>query len=225
VVITSADRIYSLLQLNLYYGNKTPDKVLALIGKLDPDFITLNEITGNWKRRLKVLDKGYPYRYYCPESSHIGGNVIYSRYEMTGERGYCHDYAALAYRNVKIGDKILTIGAVHLRWPWPASGPRQVDNMKRQLNRLGPSALIVGDFNSTTWTWTLRRFAYYGGLQIITGIGPTWLHKKLPVWLAQFAGFPIDNAMVKGRVVIREARSLEPVGSDHLPILIRFAIY
>jgi endonuclease/exonuclease/phosphatase (EEP) superfamily protein YafD len=226
----STDRVYSLLQLNLFYGNKTPDKVIALIGKTNPDFLTLNEISKNWKRHLAVLDKDYPYQFYCPEWSQIGGSVIYSRYEMTndkvtGNSGYCHDYAALALKSVIIDNKILTIGAVHLRWPWPASGPRQVDNLKPRLNRLGPSVLIAGDFNSSTWTWTLRRFAHYGGLQIITGISPTWLHQKLPAWLAKFVGFPIDNAMVKGRVVIKDARSLGPVGSDHLPILIRFKIF
>jgi len=220
----SSRQLYSLLQLNLYYNNKTPQKVFALIDDVKPDIITLNEISGSWKQRLNILDKDYPYKFYCPEWANMGGSVIFSRYAIANDQGYCHEYAALALKDIQIEDKSITVGVVHLRWPWPASGPRQVDDLKKTLNQLGPTALIAGDFNSTTWTWTLRRFAHYGGLKILSGIGPTWLHQKFPAWLIAAIGFPIDNAMVKGSIAIEDVRTLEPVGSDHLPILIRFAI-
>ena len=222
---SSPGKSYSLLHLNLLYENDTPEKVVDLVAQTNADILTFNEVSDEWKNRLAYLQLSYPFVYYCPEWSTIGGSIIYSRFPTTTKPGYCHSYGALALKDVIIEDKVFTIGAVHLRWPWPASGPRQVDNLKPELNRLGPSALIVGDYNSTNWTWLLRRFAQYGNLKIIDGIGPSWIQKNLPTWMAKYIGFPIDNAMVKGNFIIRNIYSLPPVGSDHLPVLIRFSIF
>ena len=66
----------------------------------------------------------------APEWRDIGGSIIYSRFAMSPDEGYCHTYAALALKNFVVEDKMLAIGSVHLRWPWPASGPRQLDDLQ-----------------------------------------------------------------------------------------------
>ncbi len=221
---TKAETTYTLLHLNLFYENATPQKVTALVARIDPDIIAFNEISSQWKHHLKELGSRYPHSWYCPEWEQIGGSMIYSRFLMTSDSGYCHAFSALSLKDVIIGNQKITIGAVHIRWPWPASGPRQVDQLKPVLNRLGSTAIVVGDYNSTVWTWLVQRFARYGSLQIIGGIGPSWLHQFLPRSWIKYFGFPIDNAMVKGDVLVRQVQALDPVGSDHLPVLIRFSL-
>ena len=221
---SSTNPTYSFLHLNLFYENETPEKAIELITRINADIVALSEISEGWKIRLAPVSKAYPFNYYCPEWRDIGGSVIYSRFHMISNNSYCHNYAALALKDVVIENKTITIGAVHIRWPWPASGPRQLEEMRPTLNQIGNSALIVGDFNSTTWTWLLHRFSQYGDLQIMNGIGPTWIHQIFPANFAKYVGFPIDNAMVKGDIVIKDARALQPAGSDHLPVLIRFGI-
>jgi len=215
---------YSLLQLNLYYVNQTPQKVFDLISRIKPDILTFNELSRKWKQRLTVLDSEYPFSYYCPEWTTIGGSIIYSRLPMSDKKGSCHSFASLALKDITIAGKTITIGAVHLRWPWPASGPRQVDELKPVLEQLQDNALIAGDFNSTSWTWLVRRFANYGNLNIIRYTGASWMYRTLPTSLAGLFGLSIDNAMVKGSINIHETRTLEPVGSDHLPLYIRFSV-
>ena len=215
---------YTLLHLNLYYKNASQGKVVDLIERIDPEIIFFNEMSESWKQRLKGLISSYPYTYYCPEWQQIGGNKIYSRFAMIPDSEYCHPYSAMASTDITIENHIVTLGSVHIRWPWPASGPAQVDKLRPFLNRLGHSALISGDFNSVSWSWLVRRFAQYGNLQLIDGIGPTWLFQLLPISWVKLLGLPIDHVMVKGRVKLIEARTLEAVGSDHLPVLVRFSI-
>ena len=217
-------KTYRLLSLNLFYKNPTPQKAIDLINSANADILALSEISSAWKSRLKFLDDQYAYKYYCPEWRTIGGTLIFSRFPFSGDKEYCHTYAALALVSAEIEGVKVDIGAVHTRWPWPASGPRQLRAMKPALNALDPDALIAGDFNATTWTYMVRSFAQNGKLKIVGGIGATWIYEYLPTTLAKFFGLPIDNAMVKGRVIIKEARTLDPVGSDHLPVLIDFAI-
>ena len=221
-VISSNSGKYSLLNLNLYFANKTPQKVFELVKRYNPDILAFTEYSQNWQQRLKSLESQYPHTYHCAEWSAIGGSVIYSRWPMSQDKEFCSYYAPLGLKEILIEGKAITIGVVHLRWPWPASGPRQVDHLKPVLKNLAPNALVVGDFNATTWTWLVRRFASYGNLKIITTIGPTWMYRLLPISLAKYIGLPIDNVMVKGNIIVDSARTLGAVGSDHLPILVEF---
>ena len=213
---------YSLLYMNVLFSNSTPQKAFALIAKLNPDIVALSEYSIEWQSRAVSLKNNYRYSFHCPEWENIGGSIIFSRWPMEEGNEYCHDYAALGLKNIILDGKKITIGAVHLRWPWPASGPRQVNKLEPALSQLSSDALIAGDFNSTTWTWLLRRFANYGNLEIFQGIGPSWIYRHFPTTLARYAGLPIDNVMSKGIVEITSATTLDPVGSDHLPLLIKF---
>ncbi|TIQ70667.1 MAG: AP endonuclease, partial [Mesorhizobium sp.] len=58
--------VYRLLQMNLRFNNPTPEKVLSLIGRTQPDVITLDEVSDMWKAKLGLLSRAYPYRILCP---------------------------------------------------------------------------------------------------------------------------------------------------------------
>ena len=47
--------VYRLLQLNLRFDNPAPEKVLSLIGRVQPDVITLNEVSAMWSRSLHLI--------------------------------------------------------------------------------------------------------------------------------------------------------------------------
>lgn len=215
---------YTLLQMNLLFNNRTPERFVALVDRLKPDIVTVEEVSRIWQQPLQQLGEAYPYRYRCPEWATHGGVTIYTRFEMTQTPTGCGGYASLGVAHFLIDGRPIAVGAVHLRWPWPASGPKQIGELAPILADIGPDALIAGDFNATTWSHSIRRFAGLGGLTVQGGIGPTWLWEGLPTSLARWIGLPIDNVMSKGAVEIVEAKTLQPVGSDHLPVLVRFRI-
>lgn len=71
--------IYRLLQINLRFDNRTPEKVLSLIGRLSPDVVTLNEVSRFWTPKLALLEKAYPYRIFCAVDSNVGATAVLSR--------------------------------------------------------------------------------------------------------------------------------------------------
>src|SRR4051794_32521854 len=60
--------VYRLLHLNLLKDNPAPEKVLSLVGRVQPDVITLNEVSERWLPRLQQISAMYPYSIVCDTS-------------------------------------------------------------------------------------------------------------------------------------------------------------
>jgi len=228
VMPSAGERTYSLFVMNLLWNNPEPARVEALIAANDPDIVMLTELSPVWTQMLARLAGRYPHAFHCAEWGHEPGSIILSRFPRLPGDGFCGPYGSLGLARFEIGGRAVALGVVHLRWPWPASGPRQIDVLVPELARIGPDALVAGDFNSATWTHSVGRFAEAGGLTVINGIGGSWgpsltFAGRRWQWPPSL-GLPIDNAMAKGAVRVVTARTLEPAGSDHLPLLVNFVI-
>lgn len=216
---------YRLLHLNLLHDNGEPEKVLSLIARTEPDVVTLNEVSAAWDDALERLADSYPHRIVCPPPSPIGGVAILSRRPFSDRRPpECFDRGAMAIATVDFDGREVDVAAIHLGWPWPFGQDVQVQRVAGPLARLAPTALLAGDLNAAPWSRAARRVAAAGGLETLGGIGPTWLHRALPDPVRRFAGLPIDNVLVKGGIVPRRPLRLEDAGSDHLPVLVEFAL-
>ena len=223
------ETVHTAFVMNLLWNNSDIPAVMRKITELEPEILLLTEYAHQWIPPVAELAKRYPYTSHCPEWAQIGGSIILSTFPLAGDgTERCSDYAGAGFADFVIGDVAVTLGIVHLRWPWPAGGPRQIDNLEPMLGALPENVLVAGDFNSVTWSHAVKRFARMGGLSIVEGIGPTWgpsftIAGRRFEW-PQALGLPIDNAMAKGAVRIVSARRLEPLGSDHLPIVIKFVV-
>src|SRR5262249_7173579 len=155
----------------------------------------------------------------------IGGNAVLSRRPFVGEApGRCQNKGSLAVADVDFGGRTLQVAALHLGWPWPSEQPSQLEQLRPDLAALGNTALLAGDLNAATWSATVRRVERDAGLTHVAGIGPTWLDRRLPDVLRPYVGLPIDQVFSKGDVAILSVRTLDSVGSDHLPVLVEFAL-
>lgn len=222
---TDAPATYRLLQLNMRYDNREPERTLSLIGEMKPDIITLNEVSALWIERLKVLEAAYPHRMICPPPAYIGGSAILSRRPFAaGTAPSCGDRGSLAQATLDIGGSRVEIAALHLGWPWPYEQPWQLPHLEPVLSQIGDTAIVAGDFNAVPWSRTTRRVAAASGTSILRGIGPTWLSYRLPETWRGWIGLPIDNVLVKGAVVPLGLRALDNAGSDHLPVLLEFRL-
>lgn len=213
--------VYRLLQINLRFVNAEPEKVLSLIGRLRPDVITAQEVSEFWKGKLDLLKSAYPYRFDCNKRSVIGGVSILSVRPLSAER--CVDDGNFAVGTVDIGGRNVDVATIHLPWPWPFNQAEHVGVLATSLRSLPDTALLAGDLNATPWSETVRRIASAGGLTPSGFLGATWQHNALPDSL-RFAGLALDQVFSKGDVVIHSTATLEPTGSDHLPILVEFSL-
>jgi endonuclease/exonuclease/phosphatase (EEP) superfamily protein YafD len=216
--------VYHLLQMNLRFDNPTPEKVLSLIGRTQPDVITLNEVSDMWKAKLALLAKSYPHRIICPVPDGVYRVAILSRRPFAeGTRPHCYDRGALAIATVDFGGTAVDVAALHIGWPWPFEQRWQVRELSMPLRLLGQTALLACDCNAAPWSATVRRVAGDGGLTLMPSVGRTWQYIKLPDFL-RFAGLPIDQVFSKGTVLVHSGARLEDTGSDHLPVLVAFSL-
>lgn len=220
-----ADRAaYRLLQINLRFDNRTPEKVLSLIGRASPDVVTLDEVSEMWDGKLDLLKSAYPYRVICPRPNGVFGAAVLSRRPFAeGKQTHCFERGALATATVDFAGTEIDVAAIHLGWPWPFEQARQIALLSPSLASLAPTSIVAGDLNAAPWSAAARSIADAGGLTLMPSVGGTWLFLQLPDSL-RFAGLPIDNVFSKGNILIHSAKRLESVGSDHLPVLIEFSI-
>lgn len=217
--------VYSLFHLNLFWISEERQTAIDKIFETDPDLISVTEAAPRWLPFLTQLNEKWPHQFVCTEKSKRGGVRLFSKWPFVDETKHCDSFGAMGKVDVLSPQgKQFTLGSVHLRWPWPASGPRQLKRILPELEKTGPHALFAGDFNATTWSHAVKQFADASGMEIIPGIGPSWLVNELRFPFLWWAGLPIDNVMRKGRVEVLSAKTLEDVGSDHLPVLVRFQI-
>ncbi|BCH33932.1 endonuclease/exonuclease/phosphatase [Mesorhizobium sp. L-8-10] len=217
--------VYRLLQINLRFDNATPEKVLSLIGRSQPDVVTLNEVSEQWVGHLDRIAAAYPHRVLCDAESKVGAVALLSRRPFAaGETGTCSDEGDMATARIDFGAGDVTVAALHLSWPWPSSQPKQIDGLAAALSDLHGTTLLAGDLNATPWSHAVARIAEAGGLQHVSGSTPTWLYRNVPISWRQWVGLPIDHVFSKGDIAVRSVRILDDVGSDHAPLLAEFTL-
>src|SRR5690606_18247199 len=121
---------------------------------------------------------------------------------------------------INFGGTAVDVAALHLGWPWPHRQHRQVEDIAPLLARLSTTSILAGDLNAVWWSQSARMISAAGDLRSLGNIGPTWLFGSAPDVLRRYAGLPIDNLFVKGRVIPTDTRRLSTTGSDHLPVLL-----
>jgi endonuclease/exonuclease/phosphatase (EEP) superfamily protein YafD len=224
LVYPSDQTVYRLLQMNLRFDNPMPEKVLSLIGRTQPDVITLDEVSDMWEAKFGLLAGAYPYRILCPYPNGVFGVALLSRRPFAaGTQPRCDGRGAMAIATVDFGRTSIDVAAIHLTWPWPRNQSLQIGGLSGELASLGETAIMAGDCNAVPWSAAVRRVADLGNLTVEASPGPTWLYDKLPDFL-RFAGLPIDQVFSKGAVLIHSVSRLEDTGSDHLPVMVEFSL-
>jgi len=217
--------VYSLLQMNLRFNNPTPKKVLSLIGRTNPDVITLDEVSEMWTTELGTITSAYPYRILCPYPNGMFGVALLSRRPFAADTApRCEPRGAMATATVDFGGIGVDVAAIHLSWPWPKEQYWQIGELAQTLAGLGETAIMAGDCNAVPWSAAVRRVAALGGLTVMPSAGPTWIHRTLPDILRRYAGLPIDQVFSKGGLTLLSSKRLEDTGSDHLPVLVEFTL-
>ncbi|MGH6861974.1 MAG: endonuclease/exonuclease/phosphatase family protein [Phyllobacterium sp.] len=215
---------YKLLQLNLRYDNQQQADVFRLIARQAPDIITLQEVSDLWRPRLKAIEARYPYSFYCPNRSRIGGAAILSRRPFAlGSTPICVD-SLVALARVDFGGRSAVVTSLHLDWPWPFAQDWNVEEIRPYLSRLEGPVIIAGDFNAVPWSQTLRAITEASRTRIAEGLRPSWLINGTLAHAARWLGLPLDHILVSDRIGAARVEALDPVGSDHLPLLLRFSI-
>ncbi len=222
---TAGQPQYKLMQMNLRYDNKDQADVIRLIARETPDVITLQEVSNDWRSKLKAIEARYPYNLFCRSTKRIGGVAILSRRPFAlGTTPQCVGNSLMALARIDFGGRSALVAALHLGWPWPFEQAENVEEMQPYLVRLGGPMILAGDFNAVPWSETLKSVTGYSNTRLVEGLRPSWLINGTFAHAARWIGLPIDHILVSERISPEGIETLQPVGSDHLPLLLHFSI-
>lgn len=226
---------YRLMTFNVFGRNEEPESIVANVESIDPDFVALQEYSPGVRSVVHpLLTELYPHFQYCAggQRAFVG---LYSKLPFQPlDADTCSSSIMSTDRTARIMVRFETeagpsfaLATTHNDWPAPIT--RQVEQFNRlrdALSTVEPPLILVGDFNSTPWSYTLRNFVSSAGLVRHTFNLPTFptLWYYLGDWRPTFPILPIDHVMTRGAITIHDLHTGDSSGSDHLPIIVEFSV-
>jgi endonuclease/exonuclease/phosphatase (EEP) superfamily protein YafD len=213
---------FDVLNVNVNAGNRDRAAILGSIRAAEPDLALVVELTPEIDRALPALDDEYPHRLTMPATHNFGIGML-SRHPLAHARALSLSGAAAIDALVELPDGTVHFIGVHLAPPTSreraATRNRQLDELAALAGRIDEPLIVCGDFNLTPYSPYFSRFARETGLRDTqSGLGPgfSW-PTSMPL-----LGIPIDHCLVRGPIEAASVERMEPIGSDHYPVRVRF---
>ncbi|HEU4318512.1 MAG TPA: endonuclease/exonuclease/phosphatase family protein [Acidimicrobiia bacterium] len=214
-----------VMSFNLLSTNEEYSAVAEYIETVDPDIVFLHEASRPWE--VAMESAGLDYEVVRPRSDDlIFGTLVLLRGEDI--TAVSHGFAAAAPRAVSLKyvphgwDVPIAILGTH---PLAPTDRERADLRDAQMGFAGAWAaeqegayMVVGDFNSTPWSWPFRRLLDLADLQNSqSGFG---LQPTFPSTSNLLFRVPIDH-LVHSPALEVTSRQLGPaLGSDHFPLVV-----
>ena len=215
----------TVITANIHGRRDAMEQLSVLAIRENADLISINEA-------VVRLEK-YPYRRDLPEHQHIVhasrdnmprhmGNpiMLLSKLPLADENKILRrDTAGRAYITVELagrwqGTRVVLAHAMAPLWGEGLKARNTLLRVAGEAAQQSETFIMLGDFNLTPWAPEFRRLP---GKRAGDPRGAATWPTPLPV-----IGLPIDHIMFEGDLELVEVRVLEPIGSDHLPVLARF---
>ena len=215
---------FSAMSVNVKVKNDQYAKVAEQIERYNPDVLFLMETDERWIERLEPVLSAYPHvdRHPQPEAF---GMVFASRLPVTKSNivENTHRDTPTLYATLRpAGSQPLEFIGLHPKPPLPGWNTERRDknivNAGVQTPDRLPEAFVMGDFNDVPWSRTTTKFRQTGEWRdprIGRGTYPTFPADML------FAGWPLDQFMVKGDLDVQSFEVLPHNSSDHRALLAR----
>lgn len=214
-----------LVQFNVWGRSGHPKGMLEWIIAQDADIVVIEEGFGASRGVTKALRKHFPHNTSCAEPRGCS-TIVFSKFKPVEERGLARPPSALtgALATYETSRGRFSVVGVHYTWPIPA-GPQQ-QQTRRLAEVLDPlprgSTIVAGDFNSTPWSFSLRRQDRRFGLERRTRALPSWPAAKVSRYKIglPFPVLPIDHVYAGSDWKTVSVERGPALGSDHFPIVV-----
>lgn len=214
-----------LVQFNLWGRGENPDKAVRWILAQEADILVFQEAFARSGGVARALAREYPYRVTCADP-YPCSTMILSRQRPVARRSlgaktpYWLSGAEATFATAR--GEFSVIG-VHFTWPIPA-GPQQQQTLR--LSRAVAehprgSTIVMGDFNSTPWSFSLRRQDRMLGLIRRTRGQASWPATAVSRWKIRppLPFLAIDQVYAGSDWKTVSVTRGPKLGSDHYPIV------
>ena len=221
-------RRVKLLLANVNFKNSAHDTFIAFLQRHAPDVLVVQEVDSVWCNSLQPLQSRYPFFEALPKGGG-SGMALYSRFQFEKLMIVLPEGDArpgiLAKMNV---DGVsVSLLSLHPRAPiqkghfeWRNGTLVSAADCLRDLS--GPK-ICIGDLNITQWSPYYRRFVKQTELANVRkgfGLLPSWPAFLFFKWLM----IPLDHCLVSDGICVTGVKTGEPIGSDHLPLIVELDI-
>lgn len=237
---TDGRPVLKAMTLNIFGLNYDMARVSAYIAAEEPDIIALQEYFADQRVPLHpMLIGAYPYFATCAGGKRANIALYAKRPFTRTESGACREAATPLQRTSRIlasfmldDGTLFSLLTTHLDWPLPAARQKmQMDELATAIARIPGPVIVIGDLNSTPWSYALRGLVADSGVTRHTANIVTYplaitvpdriSHDNL---LPLFPFLPLDHVMSRGGIAVHELHTGPDVGSDHLPVVFTFSV-
>ena len=213
-----------VVQFNVWGENNNPKITADWVLAQKADVVMIEEGGGTAFPVVRALAKAYPHHLTCRDRQGCD-TWIFSRWPLLAHRSFTEDNLPLfgAWATLDHPRGPFTVAATHFVWPIPAG--RQQAQSRLLVKILSPfpkdTLIVTGDFNSTPWSFSLRRQDKALGLQRRTRALASWPSGEFSrVASAPFPILPIDQVYAgKAWKTVKVERG-PSLGSDHRPVVV-----
>lgn len=222
---TSGVPTVRVVSFNVLSDNESFAEVIEYLRRVDADLVLLHEISRPWEIAIESSELGY--EVIRPRADHlIFGTLVLIRGEVT--RAVSHGFAEAQPRAVEVTfvpdgwPEEVSVLATH---PLAPSTERRARLRDSQVLFAAEWAaeqeggyLVVGDFNATPWSWSIRHMLSTTELrnsQLGFGLQPSF---PTTSWL--ILRVPIDHLFHSPGLAVRDRQTGPSLGSDHVPLIV-----
>jgi endonuclease/exonuclease/phosphatase (EEP) superfamily protein YafD len=213
-----------LMVYNIYFRNNDLDAIIAGIKAYDPDIVFLMEYSFAIQGQIEAKLVDYPYRLIEP-SRGTSGLALFSRVPLTASEVYRFEGTRIPVIEVTFdvaGEAVTLVGG-HPCPPidrWANLHALQVGDVQRVAAQAEKPLIVAGDFNAAPWSFVLRQLQQAADVQdtrrgfggLTTWAGPPLVHLSL------------DHVFASDELAVQNYQHGQHGGSDHLSIIVDFAI-
>jgi endonuclease/exonuclease/phosphatase (EEP) superfamily protein YafD len=216
-----------ILTANVLLTNSELEPFLQLVQRVNPDVLVIVEYTPAWDQQRERWSAEFPHSERHPRK-HGFGIAVFSKKPLLNVWADSLlgnvDAPQISF-DVVLDRQSVSITAVHAVSPLSQfrffARNEQLAAWAMKLKDGPRYQVVVGDFNSTTWSPYLRQFLRETGLRDSrqgSGLWPTWPQFCWPMMI------PIDHAFVSDNVHVHRRWVESDIGSDHFPIVLDISL-
>jgi len=217
----------SVLSFNVYQFNDEYQRLIDLVNDVKPDILLTLESNLAWEEALSVLEEEYVYNKKVALENTYGIH-FYSKIKVDSFKvNYfmADDLPSIEAHLTTPSNYSFSFFGIHPPPPSPTESRTSKERdgelmmVAKKAKACKNPVVVVGDFNNVAWSRSSILFRKTSELldpRVGRGFISTY-HAKY-----KFLQFPIDLFFHSPDVVIDEFKTLEAIGSDHLPLYCEF---
>jgi endonuclease/exonuclease/phosphatase (EEP) superfamily protein YafD len=235
----SGATVLKVMTNNVFGLNYTMNRVAKVVADENPDIVALQEYFPEQSTLDGLLKPAYPYSVRC-QGGKRANIAVYSKIPFDREMSaadcpndaYGKQRTAHIIAGFRLSDGTrFSLMTTHMDWPFPIERQRQeFEAAEAAANAVEGPLVLVGDFNSTPWSYAMKSFEAATKLKrethnlITYPLLFTVPNRLVKGGLAQTWPFlPLDQVFERG-IDVHELHRGADTGSDHLPVIFTFSV-